>query len=79
MRLLNSAFQTQFGSLTILRSGAGKRMKYVLSVAEQATMLIIVQINHDAEIAVELILPITTGVMLTYLDVKLTQPWQESI
>ena len=54
-------------------------MKYVLGVAELATMLVIVQLNRDAQIAVELTLPITSGVMLTYLDVKLKQPWQEGI
>ena len=84
MRLFNSIFQTQSDvtivkSLAILRSGAGKLMKYVLGVAELATKLIIVQLNRDAQIAVELTLPITSGVMLTYLDVKLKQPWQESI
>ena len=48
-------------------------------VAELTTKLIIVQLNRDAQVAVELTLPITSGVMLSNLDVKLKQPWQESI
>ena len=75
MRLFNSTFQTQLDvtivkSLAILRSGAGKLMKYVLGVAELATKLVIVQLNRDAQITVELTLLITSGVMLTYLDVR---------
>ena len=75
MRLFNSTFQTQLDvtivkSLAILRSGAGELMKYVLGVAELATKLIIVQLNSDAQAAVELTLPITSGVMLTYFDVR---------
>ena len=63
MRLFNSTFQTQLGvtivkNLAILRRGAGKLMKYVLGVAELATKLIIVHLNRDAQIAVELTLPI---------------------
>ena len=70
MRLFNSTFQTQLNvrivkCLAILRSGAGKLMKYVLGVAELAIKLIIVQLNRDAQIAVERTLPITSGVMLT--------------
>ena len=54
-------------------------MKYVLIVAELATKLIVVRLKRDAQIAVELTLPIISGVMLTNVDVKLKQPWQESI
>ena len=84
MRLFNSTYQTQLDvtivkSLAILRSCAGKLMKYMLGVAELATKLVIIQLNRDAQIPVELALPITLGVMLTYLDVKFKQPWQESL
>ena len=84
MRLFNSTFQTQLAvtivkSLAILRCGAGKVMKYVLGVAELVTKQIIVQLYRHVQIAVVLTLPLTTGVMVTYLDVKLKKTWQENI
>ena len=39
-------------------------MKFMAGVPEQATMLIIAQLNHDAKIAVELTLPITTDLSI---------------
>ena len=56
-----------------------ERDEICLCCARKGHQSNIVQLNQDAQIAVELALPITTGVMLSSLVVKLMQPLQWSI